>query len=98
MIHYLMDVSWFLYRGAFALHHVYPEYSELHFLCKKIESLLKREDACLHLCLDGATQLDSIVHLCLDIYIIYFSIFSIAEDTIWIRENGNSFVKLISIY
>ena len=54
MIHYLMDVSWFLYRGAFALHHVYSEFAELHFLCKKIESLLKREDAILHLCLDGA--------------------------------------------
>ena len=33
--------------------HVWTEYPELHFLCKKIESLLSRKDVDLYLCLDG---------------------------------------------
>ena len=53
MIHYLLDVSWLLYRGYYALSHVYEKYSEIHFLCKKIESLLARKDATVNLCLDG---------------------------------------------
>lgn len=52
-IHYLVDVSWMLHRGYFALSHVYEEYPEIHFLCKKIESWLSRKDVILHLCLDG---------------------------------------------
>lgn len=53
MIHYLVDTSWLLYRGYFALNHVYEEYAELHYICKKIESLLSRKDCIVHLCLDG---------------------------------------------
>lgn len=53
MIHYLCDTSWLLYRGYYALSHVYEEYPEIHFLCKKIESLLVRKDAFVCLCLDG---------------------------------------------
>lgn len=53
MIHYLCDTSWLLYRGYYALSHVYEEYPEIHFLCKKIESLLARKDASVCLCLDG---------------------------------------------
>lgn len=52
-IHYLLDVSWLLYRGYYSLSHVYEEYPEIHFLCKKIESLLSRKDAIIHLVLDG---------------------------------------------
>ena len=52
-IHYLIDVSWMLHRGYYALSHVYEEYPEIHFLVKKIESWLVRKDAILHLCLDG---------------------------------------------
>ena len=52
-LHYLMDVSWILYRGYFSMSHVWTEYPELHFLCKKIESLLSRKDVDLYLCLDG---------------------------------------------
>lgn len=52
-MHYLLDVSWLLYRGYYALSHIYEEYPEIHFLCKKIESLLTRQDAIVHLCLDG---------------------------------------------
>ena len=33
--------------------HVWTEYPELHFLCKKIESLLSRKDVDLYMCLDG---------------------------------------------
>lgn len=54
-IHYLLDVSWLLYRGYYSLSHVYEEYPEIHFLCKKIESLLSRKDAIVHLALDGDT-------------------------------------------
>jgi 5'-3' exonuclease len=54
MIHYLVDVSWLLYRGFFAMQHVYSEFAELHYLCKKLGSLLAREDSRVHLCLDGA--------------------------------------------
>lgn len=53
MIHYLVDVSWLLYRGYFALSRVYEEYPEIHFLCKKLESLLSRKDARIALALDG---------------------------------------------
>jgi DNA polymerase-1 len=54
MIHYLCDTSWILYRGFFSCSKVWPEYPEIHFLCKKIESLLTRKDSDLYLCLDGA--------------------------------------------
>lgn len=53
MIHYLVDVSWFLYRGYHAMSHVYPEYPEIHFICKKLESLMYRNDSIVHLTLDG---------------------------------------------
>lgn len=53
MINYLLDVSWLLYRGFYAMSHVYDEYPELHYLAKKLESLLSRKDACVYLCLDG---------------------------------------------
>ena len=53
MINYLVDVSWLLYRGYYALSHVYSEYAELHYITKKIESLLSRDDAYVHLCFDG---------------------------------------------
>lgn len=53
MINYLIDVSWILYRGFYAMSHVWQEYPELHYLAKKIESLLARNDSCVHLCLDG---------------------------------------------
>lgn len=52
-IHYLIDVSWMLYRGYFSSNHIWDEYPELHFLIKKLESLLSRKDATVHLCLDG---------------------------------------------
>lgn len=54
MIHYLIDVSWFLYRGYFACSKIWDEYPELHFLCKKLESLLSRKDCMIHLALDGS--------------------------------------------
>ena len=54
MIHYLCDVSWLLYRGFFACAHIWEEYPELHFLSKKIEGWLSRNDSIVHLCLDGA--------------------------------------------
>lgn len=54
MIHYLIDVSWMLYRGFYALSHVYPEYAEIHYITNKIQSLLDRKDSHIHLCLDGA--------------------------------------------
>ena len=53
MISYLCDVSWLLYRGFYAMGHVWQEYPELHFLCKKIETLLARKDSVVYLCLDG---------------------------------------------
>ena len=53
MIHYLMDVSWILYRGYFTAKAIWEEYPEIHFLCKKITSLLERKDVILHLCIDG---------------------------------------------
>ena len=53
MIHYLMDVSWILYRGYFTAKAIWDEYPEIHFLCKKITSLLERKDVILHLCIDG---------------------------------------------
>lgn len=53
MIHYLIDVSWILYRGYYALSHVYPEYAEIHYITKKVQSLLDRKDSYVHLCLDG---------------------------------------------
>jgi len=53
MINYLIDVSWLLYRGFYAMSHVYSEFAELHYITKKLESLLSRKDAIIHLCLDG---------------------------------------------
>lgn len=53
MISYLLDVSWLLYRGYYAMSHVYSEYPELHYLTKKLESLLSRIDSTIYLCLDG---------------------------------------------
>lgn len=53
MIHYLCDTSWLLYRGYFSCSNVWEEYPEIHFLCKKIESLLVRKDATVCLALDG---------------------------------------------
>lgn len=50
--HYLIDVSWILYRGYYALSHLY-QYPEIHFLSKKLESLLSNKSATIHLCLDG---------------------------------------------
>lgn len=52
---YLLDVSWLLYRGYYALSHVYEKYPEIHFLCKKIEYLLANKSAIVCACLDGAT-------------------------------------------
>jgi len=56
MIHYLCDTSWILYRGFFSCSKVWSEYPEIHFLCKRIESLLTRKDSDLFLCLDGASH------------------------------------------
>lgn len=53
MIHYLCDTSWLLYRGYFSCSKIWEEYPEIHFLCKKIESLLVRKDAIVYLALDG---------------------------------------------
>lgn len=53
MIHYLCDTSWLLYRGYYSCSKVWAEYPEIHFLCKKIESLLSRKEAIIHLALDG---------------------------------------------
>lgn len=55
MIHYLIDTSWVLYRGYYALSHIYEDNPELHFLTKKLDSLLQRSDAIIHLALDGYT-------------------------------------------
>ena len=52
-LNYLVDVSWVLYRGYYSMSHVWKEYPELHFLCRKIESLLSRKDCSVYLCLDG---------------------------------------------
>lgn len=52
--HYLLDVSWLLYRGFFAFSKIYSEYPELHFLSKKIESiLLSNKENIIYMCLDG---------------------------------------------
>lgn len=51
--HYLVDVSWMLYRGYYAAGHVWEEFPEIHFLVKKIESWLSRQDTVVHLALDG---------------------------------------------
>lgn len=53
MIHYLVDVSWILYRGYHSCSKVWSEHPEIHFLCKKLESLLSRKDARIALALDG---------------------------------------------
>lgn len=53
MIHYLCDTSWLLYRGYYSCSKIWEEYPEIHFLCKKIEQLLARKDAIVHLALDG---------------------------------------------
>jgi len=53
MINYLIDVSWLLYRGFFACSKIWQEHPELHYVAKKIESLLSRKDCIVHLCLDG---------------------------------------------
>lgn len=53
MTHYLVDVSWMLYRGYYALSNVWQEYPELHFLAKKIESWLSGTNNTVYLCLDG---------------------------------------------
>ena len=53
-LHILMDTSWILYKGYYSMNHVWKDYPELHFMCKKIESLLSRKDVCLHMCLDGS--------------------------------------------
>lgn len=52
-MYYLLDVSWLLYRGYYALSHLYDEYPEIHFLCKKFESLLANKSAVICACLDG---------------------------------------------
>lgn len=52
-IHYLIDVSWMLYRGYYACARIWDEYPEIHFLTKKVESWLTRKDTIVHLCLDG---------------------------------------------
>lgn len=52
-IYYLLDISWLLYKGYYALSHVYEEYPEIHFLCKKIKSLLANKSATICMCLDG---------------------------------------------
>lgn len=54
MVHYLCDVSWLLYRGFYACSRIWQDYPELHYLCKKVESLLARKDAVVHLALDGS--------------------------------------------
>lgn len=56
MIHYLCDTSWLLYRGYFGCSSIWKEYPEIHFLCKKLESLLARKDSIIHLCLDGGSS------------------------------------------
>lgn len=54
MIHYLIDTSWFLYRGHFACASIWNEYPELHYLIKKLESILSsRTDCDIYLCIDG---------------------------------------------
>lgn len=53
MLHCLLDVSWLLYKGYYSSSHIWDEYPEIHFLIKKIASLLSRKDVTVHLCLDG---------------------------------------------
>ena len=52
-MYYLLDVSWLLYRGYYALSNIYDDRAELHFLCKKIESILNNKSSIVCLCLDG---------------------------------------------
>ena len=52
-MYYLLDVSWLLYRGYYALSNVYDDRAELHFLCKKLESILSNKSSTVCLCLDG---------------------------------------------
>lgn len=54
MTHYLIDVSWMLYRGYFNLQSVWSEFPELHFLIKIIENYLSVKGNVVHLCLDGS--------------------------------------------
>ena len=52
--HYLLDVSWLLYRGYFAFSKIYSEFPELHFLVKKLESILSsNKENIIHMCCDG---------------------------------------------
>lgn len=53
MINYLLDVSWLLYKGYFSSNSIWEDNPELHFLVRKLESLLQRKDAIVHLCIDG---------------------------------------------
>lgn len=53
MIHYLIDTSWLLYRGYYSSAKIWEDNPELHFLTKKLDSLLQRSDAIVHLAIDG---------------------------------------------
>lgn len=53
MINYLLDVSWLLYKGYFSSSSIWEDNPELHFLVRKLENLLQRKDAIVHLCIDG---------------------------------------------
>lgn len=53
MINYLIDLSWLLYRGYYSCSSIWDEYPEIHFLCKKFESLLANKSAVICACLDG---------------------------------------------
>lgn len=53
MVNYIIDVSWMLYRGYFSAKNIWENYPEIHFLTKKLNSLLQNKDVVIHLCLDG---------------------------------------------
>lgn len=53
MIYYLIDTSWCLYRGFYSVAKIWEDNPELHFLVKKLESLLQRPDSIICLALDG---------------------------------------------
>lgn len=52
-MYYLVDTSNILYRGYYSSKAIWDDNPELHYLCKKLESLLQRKDAIICLCLDG---------------------------------------------
>lgn len=53
-MHYLIDVSNLLYKGYFSAKNIWDNYPELHFMCKKLESILSaNKDNIIHMCLDG---------------------------------------------